>query len=160
MHAPYAAQYCVIGGSGAGSGGSFTLDAAFACNEPLAAASEAPRSAVVAEAGAAAAVVVPALLPGVVPAVAAPVAPVAFVADAPVPAAAVVVVPVAFTADALASGVAAGMLALIGAAEKVLGGNGGLAGTPVDEVWVTGGLRGGICDSCAILTLVFLFASA
>lgn len=156
MHAPYAAQYRVIGGSGAGSGGSFTLDAAFACNDPLAAASDAPRSALVADADPAAAVAVPALLAGVVPAVA---APVALAADALMPAAAVVV-PVALTADALASAVAAGMLALIGVAEKVLGGNGGLAGTPVDEVWLAGGLRGGICDSCTMLTLVFLFASA
>ena len=53
MHAPYAAQYCVIGGSGAGSGGSFTPDAAPAAD----AVSEAPLSASVADAGVAGAVV-------------------------------------------------------------------------------------------------------
>jgi hypothetical protein len=51
------------------------------------------------------------------------------------------------------------MLALIGAAEKVLDGNGGRDGTPVDEALVGGGLRGGICGSRVMSTLV-LFASA
>lgn len=106
-----------------------TLDAAFACKAPLAAASDALMSAPLADVAAVA--VEPALLPAVVPDVA---ASAAFVDEAPVPAAAVAVVPVAWTPDALASGVAAGMLALIGAAEKVLGGNGGRDGTPVDEV--------------------------
>lgn len=149
MQAPYAAQYCVIGGSGAGNGGSFTLDAAFACSAPLAAASDAPMSALAdadADAGVAPPAVVPAGLLVGLPDV-----------DAP---AAVVVVAAPLAADAPAAGAAAGMLALIGAAEKVLGGKGGRAGTPVDVAWVTGGLRGGICDSCMILTLVFLVASA
>lgn len=56
MHAPYAAQYCVIGGSGAGSGGSFTLAPAVVCDSLAAAVSEAPLSALVADAAVAAVV--------------------------------------------------------------------------------------------------------
>ncbi len=144
MHAPYAAQYCVIGGSGAGRGGSFTLDAAAICAALAAAVSEALLSAVVADAAVAAVVVV-----------AAEVALAAMGAEAPLAVAAVV------ATGALAPGAAAaGMLAPIGADEKVLDGNGGRDGTPVVEVLVAAGLRGGICDSWAMLTLVCLFAAA
>ncbi|VVD27172.1 conserved exported protein of unknown function [Paraburkholderia dioscoreae] len=55
---------------------------------------------------------------------------------------------------------AAGMLAPIGVLEKVLEGNGGRDGTPVDDVLVAAGLRGGVCGSRAMLTLVCLFAVA
>ena len=128
MHAPYAAQYCVIGGSGAGSGGSFTLDAAAVCAALAAAVSEALLSAVVADAAVAAVVVVPV-----------DVALAAMGAEAPFAVAAT---------GALAPGsAAAGMLAPNGADAKVLGGNGGRDGAPVDEVLVAAGLRGGICDS-------------
>jgi hypothetical protein len=78
----------------------------------------------------------------------------AVVAEAPFTVAAVV------AAGALAPGSAAGMLAPIGADEKVLGGNGGRDGAPVDEVLVAAGLRGGICGSRVMLTLVCLFAVA
>ena len=141
MHAPYAAQYCVIGGSGAGSGGSFTLDAAFACEES-AIAFDAPSSAFVADAD----VAVPA-----------EVALAGFAAEAPVADA-----EAAVATGALAPGavVAAGMLALIGAAEKVLGGNGGRDGTPVDEALVAGGLGGGICGWRVMSTLVCRVACA
>jgi hypothetical protein len=143
MHAPYAAQYCVIGGSGAGSGGNFTLEAAAICAALAAAVSEALFSALVADAAVA-----------VVPAV---VALAAMGVEAPFTVAAVAAV---VAAGALASGAAAaGMLAPIGADEKVLGGNGGRDGTPVDVVLVAAGLRGGICDSRTMLTLV-LFAAA
>jgi hypothetical protein len=149
MHAPYEAQYRVIGGSGAGSGGSFTLDAAVVCDAPLAAAvSEALLSAMAAEpadadaadADAAAAVVAVGALA-------------AFIA-------AVLVAVV--TAGPLAAGAvaAAGMLAPGGLAEKLLGGRGGRDETPVAEVLVALGWRGGSCDSCAMLTLVSLFAVA
>lgn len=132
MHAPYAAQYCVIGGSGAGRGGSFTLDAAAVCAALAAAVSEALRSAVVAEAALA-----------------------VMGAEAPFAVAAVV------ATGALAPGsAAAGMLAPNGADAKVLGGNGGRDGAPVDELLVAAGLRGGICDSRTMLTLVCLFAAA
>lgn len=109
MHAPYAAQYCVMGGSGAGSGGSFTLDAAFTST------SDAPPSALAAEAVRS----VEAMLP-------------VFADEAAIGADA----PATVAAGALAPGsvAAAGMLALIGAAEKVLVGSGGFDGTPVDEV--------------------------
>ncbi|NML99139.1 hypothetical protein HHL24_14470 [Paraburkholderia sp. RP-4-7] len=142
MHAPYEAQYRVIGGSGAGSGGSFTLDAAVVCAAPLAAVSEAPLSAMGAEpadADAAAAVAAGALA--------------AFVAAALV---------AVFTAGPLAAGAvaAAGMLAPGGLAEKLLGGRGGRDETPVAEVLVALGWRGGSCDSCAMLTLVSRFAVA
>jgi hypothetical protein len=141
MHAPYAAQYCVMGGSGAGSGGSFTLDAAFACNEPFAPVSDAPLSALVADA-----------------AVAAVATSAGFADEAAIGADA----PATVAAGALAPGsvAAAGMLALTGAGEKVLEGSGGRDGTPVDEIWVAGGLRGGSCDSRTMLTLVCLFACA
>jgi hypothetical protein len=145
MHAPYAAQYCVIGGSGAGRGGSFTLDAAAICASLAAAVSEALLPALVADAAVAAVVVVPA-----------EVALAAVGAEAPFVAIAAVV-----SAGALAPGAAAaGMLAPIGADEKVLGGNGGRDGTPVDDVLVAAGLRGGICGSRTMLTLVCLFAVA
>ena len=119
MHAPYAAQYCVIGGSGAGRGGSFTLDPAVVCASLAAAVSEAPLSALVADASMA-----------------------AIVSLAPLPAAVV-------AAGALAAGAvaAAGMFALVGLDEKLLEGKGGRDGTPVDEVLDAAGLRGGICDS-------------
>jgi hypothetical protein len=144
MHAPYAAQYCVIGGSGAGRGGSFTLDAAAICAALAAAVSEAALPALVADAAVAEVVVVPA--GGALAAV---------VAEAPFAVAAVV------AAGALTPGaVAAGMLAPIGTDEKVLGGNGGRDGAPVDEVLVAAGLRGGICGSRVMLTLVCLFAVA
>lgn len=143
MHAPYAAQYCVMGGSGAGRGGSFTLDAAAICAALAAAVSEALLSAVVV--AAVAAVVV----------MSADVALAAVGAEAPFAVAAVV------AAGALAPGAAAaGMLSPIGADEKVLGGNGGRDGAPVDEVLVAAGLRGGICGSRTMLTLVCLFAVA
>jgi hypothetical protein len=143
MHAPYAAQYCVIGGSGAGSGGNFTLEAAAICAALAAAVSEALFSALVADAAVA-------VLPAVV-------ALAAMGVEAPFTVAAVAAV---VAAGALASGAAAaGMLAPIGADEKVLGGNGGRDGTPVDVVLVAAGLRGGICDSRTMLTLV-LFAAA
>ena len=130
MHAPYAAQYCVIGGSGAGSGGSFTPDAAAVCASLAAAVSEAPLSALVADAAVAAVVVV--------------LAEVALAAVGAVAAA----VAAALRRPAAAGAVAAaGMLAPIGADEKLLGGKGGRDGTPVDEVLVAAGLRGGICDS-------------
>lgn len=153
MHAPYAAQYCVIGGSGAGSGGSFTPDAAAVCAAPAVAVSEAPLSARVADAGA-----------GAVAALVAVVAVVALVADAVVElagfvAAALVAVlaPAPLAAGAVA---AAGMLTPGGVAEKLLGGNGGRDGAPVDDVLAGAGLRGGICDSCAMLILVCLLAVA
>ncbi|NYH22373.1 hypothetical protein GGD40_001852 [Paraburkholderia bryophila] len=158
MHAPYAAQYCVIGGSGAGSGGSFTPEAAATSVALAAAVSEAPLSALVAEAGLAAiavafeadaAAVALAELAGLV----ALVALLALAPDAPVAA-------VATGALAPAALAAAGMPMPGGVAEKLLGGKGGREGTPVDEVLVTAGWRGGICDSCAMLTLVCLFAAA
>jgi hypothetical protein len=145
MHAPYAAQYCVIGGSGAGSGGSFTPDAAAVCAAPAAAVSEAPLSALVADAGVAAAVVA--------------VVAVAVVELAVLVAAAVVAV---LTPAPLAPGAvaAAGMLAPGGVAEKLLWGKGGRDGAPVDDVLVAAGLRGGSCDWCAMLILVCLLAAA
>ena len=144
MHAPYAAQYRVMGGSGAGSGGSFTPDAALASDELAIAVPDAPRSAIVPEAAAEA-----------VADVAAAGALAGFGAEAPVPIAAV-------AAGALAPGsvAAAGMLALIGVAEKVLDGNGGRDGTPVDEALLAGAGRGGICGSRTVLTLVTRVASA
>lgn len=135
MHAPYAAQYCVIGGSGAGSGGSFTSDPWAVCGALAAAVSEALGPALVDDAavGAVGAVVADAAL---------------FVA---------VVAAGALAAGAVA---AAGMLAPIGVAEKLLGGNGGRDGMPVDEDFVGGGVRGGICDSWAMLIFVCLLAVA
>jgi hypothetical protein len=67
----------------------------------------------------------------------------------------------AVATGALAPGsvAAAGMLALTGADEKVLDGNGGRDGTPVDDALVGGGLRGGLCGSRVMSTLV-LFAAA
>ncbi|MDR6492285.1 hypothetical protein J2797_002179 [Paraburkholderia terricola] len=130
MHAPYAAQYCVIGGSGAGSGGSFTLDAAVVGGALAAVVSEAPSFA------SAAALVAGAL---------AVVALAALVVEAGV---------------AVAALAADGMLAPIGEDEKLLEGNGGRDGAPVDEDLAAGGLRGGICGSRAMLTLVCLFAAA
>jgi hypothetical protein len=128
-----------MGGSGAGSGGSFTPDAAFACDELAVAASDVPRSAIVPEAAIAVAAGVLA----------------AFAAEPPV---AIAVV----AAGALAPGSVAadGMLAPIGTAEKVLDGNGGRDGAPVDEDLLTGAGRCGICGSCTGLTLVTRFASA
>jgi|SRR6266702_644714 len=146
MHAPYAAQYCVIGGSGAGSGGSFTLDPAIVCGALAAAVSEAPLSVLVADA---AVVVVVGALAGVALA--------ALVAEAGVAVAVVALAAGAFAPGAVA---ADGMLAPIGVAEKLLGGNGGRDGAPVDEVLSAAGLRGGICGSRAMLTLVCLFAAA
>lgn len=61
---------------------------------------------------------------------------------------------------AAAAAEAAGMLAPGGVAEKLLVGNGGRDGAPVEDVLVATGLRGGSCDSCAILTLVCLLAAA
>lgn len=132
MHAPYAAQYCVIGGSRAGSGGSFTSGPWAVCGALAAAVSEAPVPALVDDAAVAAVVADAALFVAVV------------------------------AAGALAAGAvaAAGMLAPIGVAEKLLGGNGGRDGIPVDEVFVGGGLRGGICDSWAMLIFVCLLAVA
>lgn len=142
MHAPYAAQYCVIGGSGAGSGGSFTPDAAAVCAAPAAAVSEAPLSALVADAGVAAAVVAVAVVELAV-----------FVAAAVV----AVLTPAPLAPGAVA---AAGMLAPGGVAEKLLWGKGGRDGAPVDDVLVAAGLRGGSCDSCAMLIFVCLLAVA
>jgi hypothetical protein len=53
-----------------------------------------------------------------------------------------------------------GMLAPIGAAENVLGGNGGRDGAPVDDVFVAACLRGGTCGSRTVLTFVCLVAVA
>ncbi len=145
MHAPYAAQYCVIGGSGAGSGGSFTPDAAAVCAAPAAAVSEAPLFALVADAGVAAAVVAVAVVELAV-----------FVVAAVV----VVLTPGPLAADAAGAAAAVGMLAPGGSAEKLLGGKGGRDGAPVDDVWVAAGLRGGSCDSCAMLIFVCLLAVA
>jgi hypothetical protein len=156
MHAPYAAQYCVIGGSGAGSGGSFTPDAAAVCAALAAAVSEAPFWVIVADAadgadaGVAAVVVAVVAFVGVVAVVELPV----FVAVA------VVAVAVLTPAPLAAGAAAAGMLAPGGAAEKLLGGKGGRDGVPVEEVFIATGLRGGSCDSCAMLTLVCLLAAA
>jgi hypothetical protein len=147
MHAPHAAQYCVIGGSGAGKGGSFTPDADAVGAAPAAAVSEAPLSAMVADAGVAAAVVAVAFVAVVELAV--------FVAAAVVALAVVVL-----TAGTLAPDAAAGMLVPGGVAEKLLGGKGGRDGAPVDDVLVAAGWRGGSCDSCAMLTLVCLLAVA
>jgi hypothetical protein len=147
MHAPYAAQYCVIGGSGAGRGGSFTPDAAATWAALAAAVSEAPFSALVADVADAAVVVVPAT--GALAALG---------AEAPLVGAVAAVVAAGALAPAAAA--AAGMLAPIGALEKLLEGNGGRDGTPVDEVLVAAGLRGGICGSRVMLTLVCLFAAA
>ncbi len=137
MHAPYAAQYRVMGGSGAGSGGSFTLDAAAVVS--------AVPSALAADAAVAAVVVA---LSGAALA--------ALGAEAPVAVAVAVVAAGALAPGAVA---AAGMLAPIGVAEKVLGGKGGRDGAPVDEVGVAG-LRDGICGSRAMSTLVCLVAAA
>ena len=135
MHAPYAAQYRVMGGSGAGSGGSFTPDASAVVSAvPLAPAADAAVAAVAVLAGVALA---------------------ALGAEAPV--AAVVVAAGALAPGAVA---AAGMLAPGGMAEKVLGGKGGRDGAPVDDAWVAAGLRGGICDSRTMLTLLSLVAAA
>ena len=142
MHAPYAAQYCVIGGSGAGSGGSFTPDAAAVCAAPAAAVSEAPLSALVADAGVAAAVVAVAVVE---------------LADLVAAAVVAVLTPAPLAAGAVA---AAGMLAPGGVAEKLLWGKGGRDGAPVDDVLVAAGLRGGSCDSCAMLIFVCLLAVA
>jgi hypothetical protein len=156
MHAPYAAQYCVIGGSGAGSGGSFTPDAAAVCAALAAAVSEAPFSAIAADAGVAAAVVAVGAVVVLAVVVALAVVELAVFVAAAVVAAAV------FTPAPLAAGAAAalGMLAPGGVAEKLLGGKGGREGVPVDEVLTATGLRGGSCDSCAMLTLVCLLAAA
>lgn len=143
MHAPYAAQYWVIGGSGAGSGGSVTPGPWAVCGALAAAVSEAPAPALVDDAAVAAVVADAAL----------------FVAVAAAG---------ALATGALAAGAvaAAGMLAPIvpigpiGVAEKLLGGNGGRDGIPVDEVFVGGGARGGICDSWAMLIFVCLLAVA
>jgi hypothetical protein len=169
MHAPYAAQYCVIGGSGAGSGGSFTPDAAAVCAAPAVAVSEAPFSVIAADAGVAAAVVAVVVFAVVVVVAVAVVELAVFVAAAVVTVvelavfiAAAVVAVVVFTPAPLAAGAAAaaGMLAPGGVAEKLLGGKGGREGVPVDEVLTAAGLRGGSCDSCAMLTLVCLLAAA
>lgn len=117
MHAPYTAQYRVIGGSGAGSGGSFTLDAAALSDAPPATVSEAPLLATAADAAAVAAADAAGALAGFIAA-----ALFAVIAVAP-----------------LAAGAAAGMLAPNGAAEKLLGGIGGRDGAPVDEVLVATG---------------------
>lgn len=150
MHAPYAAQYCVIGGSGAGRGGSFTPDAAATWAALAAAVSEAPFSALVADVADVADVAVV-----VVPASG---ALAALGAEAPLVGAAAAVVAAGALAPVAVA--AAGMLAPIGALEKLLEGNGGRDGTPVDEVLVAAGLRGGICGSRVMLTLVCLFAAA
>jgi hypothetical protein len=135
-----------MGGSGAGSGGSFTPEAAPACDE-LASVPDAPTSALAADAEVDVAAVV------ALPAVAALAGFAAFVAEAPV---------AAVATGALAPGAlaAAGMLVAIGADEKLLGGNGGRDGTPVDEVLDAGAARGGICDSRTMLTLVCFVAAA
>lgn len=158
MHAPYAAQYCVMGGSGAGNGGSFTFAAI--CAASAAAVSEAPLAALVDEAGVAAVAAV-VMLPAV-DGLAAIGVEAPFACAVVVVAADVVVVPAVVAAGALApdAEAAAGMLAPNGADEKLLDGNGGRDGAPVEEVLVAAGLRGGICDSRVILTLVCLFAAA
>lgn len=156
MHAPYAAQYCVIGGSGAGSGGiCVPLPTAALCAPPAIAADDAPLSALVAVADAAVAMVADAPVAVFAVVVALPGAP------AVLPLAGFAAAAVA-GADALASGavMSAGMLVPNGAAEKLLGGRGGREGTPVEDVLVATGCRGGNCDSWTILTLVCLFAIA
>jgi hypothetical protein len=164
MHAPYAAQYCVIGGSGAGSGGSFTPDAAAVCAALAAAVSEPPVSAIDADAGAVVAaggVADVALAAGVVVAV----VPVVALAGCVAAVAGCVVVGVGvamFTPAPLAAGALAaeGMPVPGGVAEKLLGGKGGRDGVPVEVVLSAAGLRGGSCDSRAMLTLVCLLAAA
>lgn len=131
-----------MGGSGSGNGGIATLDAAFP-GDKLATILAVPRSAPFTD------------VPVAARASEAAVAALAdFTDDAPPAMAAV-------ASGALAPGsvAAAGMLALAGAAEKVLDGKGGRDGTPTDEALEGGGLRGGICGSLVMLTLV-LFASA
>lgn len=140
MHAPYTAQYRVIGGSGAGRGGSFTPDAAALSDAPPANVSEAPLPATAAEAAA------------VVAAADAAGALAGFIADA--------LFAVVAAAPLAAGAAAAGMLAPNGPAEKELGGSGGRDGAPVDEVLVATGWRGGSCDSWTMLTLDSLFAWA
>ncbi|WP_175158732.1 hypothetical protein [Paraburkholderia fynbosensis] len=129
MHAPYAAQYWVMGGSGAGSGGSLTLDAAFACSDEPAAAPDAPISAVVAV------VAVDAGVAAVVAVFGTPAAGALAGRDTEAPAPVAAVVTGSLAPGAVA---AAGMLALVGVAEKVLGGSGGRDGTPVDVALVAG----------------------
>ena len=153
MHAPHAAQYWVMGGSGAGSGG---IAAMSVWEAPAALAavvgSEALCSAIAADAGRVAEAACPALAVGAA-------VPAAGVADAALLAAAVA----GFSADAglgAAGAAPPGMLAPIGAAEKVLGGSGGRDGAPVEDVLVPAGLRGGICGSCAMLIFVCLLAVA
>lgn len=119
MHAPYTAQYRVIGGSGAGRGGSFTPDAAALSDAPPANVSEAPLLATAAEAAA------------VVAAADAAGALAGFIADA--------LFAVVAAAPLAAGAAAAGMLAPNGPAEKELGGSGGREGAPVDEVLVATG---------------------
>jgi hypothetical protein len=115
-----------MGGSGAGSGGSLTLDAAFACSDEPASAPDAPISAVVvADAGVAAVVAV----------VGVPATGALAGCGAEAPAAVAAVATGSLAPGAVA---AAGMLALIGAAEKVLGGRGGRDGTPVDVALLAG----------------------
>jgi hypothetical protein len=125
MHAPYAAQYWVMGGSGAGSGGSLTLDAAFASADEPAAAPDAPISAAVAADASVVTVV----------AVLGRAATGALAGCAEVPAGVAAVATGSLAPGAVA---ADGMLALIGAAEKVLGGSGGRDGTPVDVALLAG----------------------
>lgn len=148
MHAPYTAQYRVIGGSGAGRGGSFTPDAAALSDAPPANVSEAPLLATAAEAAA----VVAAADAVVVAAADAAGALAGFIADA--------LFAVVAAAPLAAGAAAAGMLAPNGPAEKELGGSGGREGAPVDEVLVATGWRGGSCDSWTMLTLDSLFAWA
>jgi hypothetical protein len=115
-----------MGGSGAGNGGSLTLDAAFACSDEPAAAPDAPVSAaVVADAGVAAVVAV----------LGTPATGALAGRGAEAPAAVAAVATGSLAPGAVA---AAGMLALIGVAENVLGGSGGRDGTPVDVALLAG----------------------
>jgi hypothetical protein len=147
MHAPYAAQYWVMGGSGAGRGGSFTFDPAVVCVALAAAVSEAALSAVVIDVAAGAEAAMAAL-------------------GALAPLTAAVVVVVAGVAEVANAALAPGALAAfgmpglpIGAAEKLLDGKGGRDGAPVDVVLAIGAGRGGIWDSRVMLTLVLLAAA-
>ncbi|MDR6420365.1 hypothetical protein J2801_002646 [Paraburkholderia phenoliruptrix] len=148
-----------MGGSGAGSGGNAAVPG---CDAPAALAalaavtgSEAPFSAIAAEAGA----VADAARPAFAVAVGVSLAGVAGVAEAAWLAAALP----ALGADAEPGALGAmpsGRAGPGGVAEKLLGGNGGRDGAPVDDVFVPAGVGGGVCRSCAMLTLVCLFAVA
>lgn len=154
-----------MGGSGAGKGGNAAMPG---CEAPgalaVVAGSEAPLSAIAADAdaGAVADAACPAFAVAVAVALGASLAGAAGVAEAALLAAAAVAVP-GFAAEAAvgaAGAMPSGIAVPGGVAEKVLGGNGGRDGAPVDDVLVPAGFGGGVWASCAMLTLVCLFAVA